>query len=61
MMESRRSDNCQVPDPTVEYWYRLWERAYSEHHPLVATYALLRGSARVDGRIVTLLAKSVRI
>lgn len=33
-------------DPWVEYWFRMWERAYTEHHPLVASYALARGSLR---------------
>lgn len=48
----RLSGPC--PDERVEGWYRVWERAYTEHHPLVATYALMRGSLRalrVDCRV----------
>lgn len=33
-------------DPWVEHWYRLWEAAYTDHHPITAAYALARGSLR---------------
>lgn len=53
MTRSRQSDTdrrwnryCDV-DPWVKHWMRVWEGAYAEHHPIVALYALARGSARV--------------
>lgn len=46
MTRPGKSASRPVPDPWVEYWYRVWEAAYTDHHPLVATYALARGSLR---------------